>query len=119
MKHSNRKRSVTDREKVINSMISATRKNIIATELEAEFLEISLEKIPEPQTEEDIKGVEMMANQVQVLKHTINISIDKLNFLKQKRTDFHIKREIKNYKRYPKTIQEADLIEVPQQDTED
>lgn len=111
MKQSNKKRAMTDREKVIRDMISAARKNIIAAELELEFLQQKSQEIPEPETQEDIEGYNMMMDKIGMLDATIKVSIEKLNFLKQKRTDFHVKNAMKDYHKFPAKINENELIE--------
>lgn len=111
MKQYSKRSSITDRERVIRDMISTTRKNIILTELELEFLQQAIEKTQEPQTEEELQGYNMMINQADLMQKTIQVSIEKLNFLKQKRTDFHAKNAMKDYYKFPETISENELVE--------
>lgn len=113
------KKPTSDRELVIREAISATRKNIISTELELDFLKRYMGTLPEPTSEEEKKMFVTFANQEMIMIQSIELYGQKLKFYKEKREELEYKKTMKELSKYPKTIKESSLYVDPRNRTVD
>lgn len=100
-KNKNATRKMTAKEEVIADSIEAIRKRIIQIQLECEFAERFINDNPDYGTEE---AKSQLIHSVELMKKEEIALIAKLNFYKEKRTELSVKKAMRGYDRFPKTM---------------